>query len=82
MAAFAWLVNVVYLICWIIVLIKVFQSGKILMGVLCICPLFALVYGWMEVNRLHIRNVMIVFTAAFVAGIVFNFAFHPYGPMR
>ena len=64
-----------FLACWIIVLVKVFQSGNILMGVLSICPLVAFIYGWVKNDELKIRNVMLVWTVLFIANLFLNFAF-------
>lgn len=71
--------GLVYLICAIYVLIKIFQDGKILMGILGIvtCGIVAFVYGWMNVARYNIRNIMIAWSVAWAISLVLTpFSFH------
>jgi len=63
------------LVCWIIVLVKIFQSGNILMGILGICPLVAFIYGWVKNEELGIRQIMTVWTILIIAGFIVNIAF-------
>ena len=63
------------LACWIIVLVKIFQSGNIGMGIVgIICPLVAFIYGWTKANEYGIQKVMLVWTVLIVAGIGLNLA--------
>ena len=62
-------------VCFIMVLIKLFQEKGVLHGILgIICSLYTFIWGWMNVDRLSIRNVMIVWSAMLVLGIVLNMA--------
>jgi hypothetical protein len=54
------------------VLVKIFQSGDILWGVLGICPLVAFIYGWVKNQALDIRNIMLVWTLCIVANLILN----------
>ncbi len=68
--ALSGIAGLVNLVCLIIVIIKLFQDDKILLGVLSIpCGLVAFVYGWMNVDRYRIRNVMIVWSIALVISL-------------
>ena len=61
------------LACFIIVLIKLFQEKGVLHGILgLICSLYTFIWGWMNVDRLNIRNIMIVWSVAIVVSIILN----------
>ena len=67
------IVGIGSLICWIMVLIKLFQEKGVLHGILgIICALYPFIWGWIHVNRLNIRNVMIVWTICVVLGVILN----------
>lgn len=66
------------LVCWIMVLIKIFQDGKIGLGVLgIICPLFAFIYGWVRVSDFGMQTIMLVWSVAIAVGIGNNILFRP-----
>ena len=55
------------LACFIMVLIKMFQNEKPLLGVLGIlCGLWTFVWGWMKSKQLGLKNVMLGWTASMV----------------
>jgi len=59
------------LICFIIVLIKLFQENGILHGILgLICGLYTFIWGWINAGRLNIRNIMLIWTLLIVVSIV------------
>jgi len=68
------------LVCFILVLIKMFQSGETTMGVVCIvtlllCGLGALItfiLGWVNVSKWQIQKVMMIWTLCIIGGIVVN----------
>lgn len=63
------------LICFIIVLIKLFQNEGALKGILgLICSLYTFVWGWMNAARLNIKNIMIIWTILIVIGIIIQIA--------
>jgi hypothetical protein len=67
------IVGIGSLICWIMVLIKLFQEKGVLHGILgIICALYPFIWGWMNANRLNIKNIMIIWTVCFVLGIILN----------
>jgi hypothetical protein len=68
-------------ICWIIVLIKIFQNDGALKGILgLICSLFAFVWGWMNATRLGVKNIMMIWTLLLIIYLIlgatggFNFS--------
>lgn len=84
MSILALLVGLGSIICWIIVLIKLFQNEGALKGILgVICGLFAFIWGWMNADRLGIRNIMLIWTALILISLILNFVFGatmiPYG---
>ena len=45
------------LVCWVMVLIKMFQNEKPLIGILgVICSLWAFIWGWMNVAKTGQKN--------------------------
>jgi hypothetical protein len=81
----AMLVGIGCLICFIIVLIKLFQEEGALKGILgLICGLYTFIWGWMNADRLGVKNIMLIWTVLILVSLVLNFAFGaamiPYGP--
>jgi hypothetical protein len=70
-------------ICWIIVLIKIFQNDGALKGIIgLLCSLFAFIWGWMNANRLGIKNIMMIWTVLLIVYAIlaalsggFNYSF-------
>ena len=72
----AMLVGIGSLICFIIVLIKLFQNEGALKGILgLICGLYTFIWGWMNSDRLGIRNIMLIWSILILVSLVLNFAF-------
>jgi hypothetical protein len=70
MQALALLCNLGSLVCFIIVVIKLFKEKGVLHGILgIICSLYTFIWGWIESGRLGIKNIMMAWTALLVAGI-------------
>ncbi len=61
---------VVSLVCWIMVLIKIFKDnvGLGILGI--VCNLFAFIYGWVKVKEYNIKNVMLAWTVAYVIFVI------------
>jgi hypothetical protein len=73
MQILALLCNLGSLVCFIIVVIKLFQQKGVLHGILgIICSLYTFIWGWIESGKLNIKNIMMAWTALIVAGIVFG----------
>ena len=72
--------GLISLVCWILVLVKIFQSGSIGLGILgIICPLFAFIYGWMKADEFGIRNIMLAWSVCIGINLVTQFAFAAMG---
>ncbi len=55
------------LICAIIVLIKLFQNEGALKGILgLICGLYTFIWGWMNANKLGIKNIMMIWSVLLI----------------
>ena len=65
--------GLINLACLIMVLIKLFQEKGVLHGILgLICGLYTFIWGWMNVDRLNIRNIMIAWSVCIVLAIILN----------
>ncbi len=71
--------GLVSLVCFILVLIRMFQAGDTVLGIVCIVTIFcgiggliAFVMGWVNAAKYSAQQVMLVWTAAFIGGVVFN----------
>jgi hypothetical protein len=70
--------GLISLVCFVLVVIKIFQSGQTGLGIACILLLFccgigglvAFIVGWMNAERWNIKNVMIIWTICFVVNII------------
>lgn len=61
------------LVCWIMVLIKMFQNEKPLLGILGIfCGLWTFIWGWMKSSTLGTKKLMLIWSACFVMSIIGN----------
>ncbi|HEV3023912.1 MAG TPA: hypothetical protein VGX76_15660 [Pirellulales bacterium] len=67
-------------VCYIMVVVKMFQNGQTGLGITTIVTLFccgigyiiALVVGWQNADKWGIRNVMMIFSICFAASILCN----------
>ena len=76
--ALAIVLSLASLACDIFVIIKIFQSGNVGLGILAIfCPLFTFIYGWIKVNEFGIKNVMIAWSVLIALSVVNNVALAP-----
>jgi len=66
------IVHLVGFILWIMVLVKQFQEGGPLHGVLGIvtCGLWTLIWGWIHSSELGITNLMLIWTVIIVCQMV------------
>lgn len=61
------------LVCLVIVLIRLFREKGALHGILgIICGLYTFIWGWINVTRLNIRNVMLAWSVCMGLGIACN----------
>jgi hypothetical protein len=70
--------GLISLVCFILVLVKMFQNGKTGLGIACIVLFFccgigglvAYIYGWVGSGDWDLRNVMLAWTVGIILGIV------------
>lgn len=68
--------GLVSLVCWIMVLIKMFPAEGALKGVLAIiCGLYAFIWGWMNATRFNLKTIMLIWTVAILVSVIANVAF-------
>ena len=74
MMILASLVGLGSLVCFVIVLIKQFQTAGALHGIigLITCGIWTFIWGWMRASTLNLKNMMLIWTALIVLGIVLN----------
>jgi hypothetical protein len=68
------LVGIGCLVCFVIVLIKQFQTAGVLHGIigLITCGIWTFIWGWMKGGALGLKNIMLIWTVLAVLGIVLN----------
>jgi hypothetical protein len=73
----AMFVGLASFICFIIVLIKQFQNAGALHGIIGIitCGIWTFIWGWMNADKLGIKNIMMIWTALIIIGLVLRFVF-------
>jgi hypothetical protein len=72
------LTSIIILICFILVVIKMFQNSQTGLGIACIVLVFcvgigflvAFIVGWINARRWGITNIMIVWTVCFILNLV------------
>ncbi|MFN2499013.1 MAG: hypothetical protein ABR557_08020 [Pyrinomonadaceae bacterium] len=75
MGIIALLVFLGCVICYIVVLIKLFQNEGLVKGILgIICGLFTFIWGWMNADRYGIKNIMMIWSLLLIIAIIMNFA--------
>jgi hypothetical protein len=63
--------SIVNLVCLILVLIKLFKVKGVLWGIFgIICGIYTFIWGWQNVESQNIKNVMLVWSAAFVVSLL------------
>lgn len=61
------------IVCWIMVLIKMFSNAGVVQGILGIlCGIWAFIWGWMHASEYGLKNIMIAWTVFFLGGIAIN----------
>ena len=62
------------LVCWIIILVKIFKAGNTVVGIIGIfCGLVAYIYGWTQSDELDSTKVMLIWTVAIIAQVALTF---------
>jgi hypothetical protein len=59
------------LVCLIIVLTKLFPAEGALKGIFgIICGIYTFIWGWQNVDRYNLKNIMIIWSVCFIVSIV------------
>ena len=68
------LVGLGSLVCFVMVLIKQFQTAGALHGIigLITCGIWTFIWGWMNASKLNIRNIMLIWTVLIVISLILN----------
>ena len=75
MIAVSYLVGLGSLVCWILVLIKLFQKEGVGLGILgIICGLYTFIWGWINHKAQKITNIMLIWSVLFIIAMILNFA--------
>ncbi len=74
MMILASVVGLASLVCFVMVLIKQFQTAGALHGIigLITCGIWTFIWGWMKASTLNLKNIMLAWTGLIVLGIVLN----------
>jgi hypothetical protein len=62
------------LVCFVMVLIKQFQTAGALHGIIGIitCGIWTFIWGWMKASTLNLKNIMLAWTGLIVLSVVLN----------
>ena len=65
------------LICWIMVLIKQFQIGGVVHGIIGIitCGIWTFIWGWMNADSAGVKKIMMIWSVLIVISLILRFAF-------
>jgi hypothetical protein len=71
------LISLGALVCFIIVLIKQFQVGGAVHGIIGIitCSLWTFIWGWINAGKAGVKNIMLIWTVLIIVNIVLAIAF-------
>ena len=69
----AYLVGIGALVCFILVLIKLFKKAGVGLGILgIICALYTFIWGWINHKKEKITNIMLIWTILIIIGVILN----------
>ena len=74
------LVGLASVVCFIMVLIKQFQTAGAVHGIIGIitCGIWTFIWGWMNANNLNIKNIMMIWTLLWIVCLAINLMFGSY----
>ena len=73
MRILAMICNLAMIVCWIMVVVKMFQNLGVIGLLGLLCPLWAFIWGWMNSAKVG-KNLMLAWTALWILGMVLTFA--------
>src|SRR5437588_10594148 len=70
--------GIVSLVCYILVIVKMFQHGQTVMGIVCLVlllccglgGLIAFIFGWVKAKEWNITNIMIIWSICILVNII------------
>lgn len=76
------------IVCWIMVLIRMFKNAGPVHGIIGIlCSLYAFIWGWMNSGKLGFRNIMLIWTLLLIVYFIlaalfggFNYSYNMGAP--
>jgi hypothetical protein len=69
-----WLISIGAIICFILVLIKLFQKEGVGLGILgIICGIYTFIWGWINHKPQKITNIMLIWTILVIISLILNF---------
>ncbi len=69
----AYLIGIGALVCFVLVLIKLFKKEGVGLGILgIICALYTFIWGWINHKKQKITNVMLIWTILTIIGLILN----------
>ncbi len=61
------------LVCWIMILVKMFKNGETVLGIVSIfCAIVGYIMGWVKSSEWNTKQIMLIWTACIVVGIIAN----------
>jgi hypothetical protein len=75
MQILAYLVGIGALICFVLVLIKLFKKEGVGLGILgIICALYTFIWGWINHKKQKITSIMLIWTVLTIVSLILNYA--------
>ncbi|MBA2115488.1 hypothetical protein [Bremerella alba] len=75
----AGILGLVSLVCFILIIVKMFQNDDTTLGIICIVTIFcgiggliAFVMGWINAGKYNASQLMLIWTGAIVGSVILN----------
>ncbi|HMO15444.1 MAG TPA: hypothetical protein PKD64_13570 [Pirellulaceae bacterium] len=72
LSAILMLAGLVSLVCWILTIVTAFKHNETLLGILSICGIVGFIIGWIKHKEWNHKQVMLIWSVAFAATIIFQ----------
>ncbi|QDU76681.1 hypothetical protein Pan97_37360 [Bremerella volcania] len=73
------ILGIVSLVCFILIIVKMFQNDDSTLGIICIVTIFcgiggliAFVMGWINAGKYNASQLMLIWTGAIVGSVILN----------